>query len=131
MRGAPDYARLRQRKPSCGGVGGGLEVDTWDGKVNRKSLVVRNVDRLAYSCRGILNGAVVEALVLWRRELRWRIKVFMRGSLDHFFYACIIFDIYFKSPNASVIQPDPHQQSNDSDRLLTEASYSPEVTDHL
>lgn len=38
----------------------------------------------------------------------------MQWSLDHFFYAsCIIFDIYFKSPKAAMVQPDPHQQSND------------------
>lgn len=86
-----------------------LEVDAWDGKVNRNSEVVKSVDRLAYSCREIEwcgRGS--------SRALEMRIEVedkkFMRGSLDHVLCICIIFDIDFASPICLNNSTNLHQQ---------------------
>ena len=80
-----------------GRVEGQLEVDAWDGKVNRNSEVVKSVDRLAYSCREIDWCGRGSSCAL---EMRIEVedKKFMRGSLDHDLCICIIFDIDFASP---------------------------------
>lgn len=61
-----------------------LEFDRWNKKINRNSLVVRSVDRLAYSCRGIEWYGRRSSRAL-EKKIEVEDKFFMRGSLDHFF----------------------------------------------
>lgn len=62
-----------------------LAIDAWYGEPNRNSQVVKSVDRLASSCRGIERCRLGSSCASGKEKLRSRIKVYAR-SLDHFLF---------------------------------------------
>ena len=75
-------AHVYARRSHPGRGGGQLDVDAWDGKVNRNSQIVKSVDRLAHSCRGFDWCGQGSSCALEKR-VEVEDKKFMRGSLDH------------------------------------------------
>lgn len=66
-----------------------LEIDACYGEPNRNSQVVKSVDRLASSCRGIERCRLGSSCASGKEKLRSRIKSLCEGAWTTF-YACII-----------------------------------------